>query len=119
MTTEEKAITKLVEIATKDRRTLRLLKNVAIKAQNFELASELRTLELEKYPEANTHNDNYKEASSFAGCLLMTECRVTAKIAYKVLAAARAFEKMKEGYDLDTASKIIHDTDFIFGEEEY
>ncbi len=118
MTSQEKVIADLVHLASTDRKTIRLLKNVAVKSQNFELAYSLRTMELEKYPQANTHNDDYVEAKKFAGCLNMVGLKTTIRTAYNVLRTARAFETMKENFDLDTASKIIYDTDNVFGEEE-
>lgn len=50
MENEEKLMLLLLEVCKKDKKLFKSLKDLAIKAQMYELASELRTFEKENFP---------------------------------------------------------------------
>ena len=112
----KKSMDQISTLITKDRRVLQALKKVAVVIQSYELASNLRNIETELFPEAKTTNDEYKEAEKFKGCLNMTQVNTSTKMAYTILRVAKKFIELGGNYDIDTASKINYEANNVFGE---
>ena len=113
----EQIIKELVELAKKDRKTLSSLKKIAVNAQKFELAVELRNIELEKYPKANTKGEEYKQALLFKKACALVDLTVHTKTAYKLLALAKLFNEKHGDLDIMSTGKIISESEEIFGED--
>jgi len=108
---------KVEELINKDRKSLQGLKNLALKNEAFELAAELREIEIKKYPKAKSSNKSYKEADGFRTCLRMTELGMSLKQAYIALETAKSFIEKGGKFDMDTATTIVFEAKEIFGEE--
>lgn len=108
----------LLEIASKDVKTLNELKNLAVKLQQYELGAKCRELEKELFPETEEEieaKNRYKEIELI---LRMVEVGFsTKKVYYKIDKALELFRKKKGKFDIADASKIIADADRLFKRE--
>lgn len=108
-------IEKFTKLAEKDREVLKGLKNLAVQTRNYELAANLRTLEVEKYPEALTTSKEYKNAEVFDVVLRLVDMNIGIERAYLVLECAKVFIKKKGNADMKDTAKIKSKAKKIFG----
>ncbi len=106
---------KLIELAKKERNVLNALKEIAVKSDCFELASELREIEVKQYPEAKTTTDEYTEAQAFTTILRLVELKTSIKAGYLILECAKVFIKKGGESALKDVAKIQARAKKIFG----
>ena len=111
----KKIISEFVELAQENRSVLKGLKNIAVQAQKYELASNLRAVEIDKYPIAKTTSKEYQEAETFGRILAMMDLKVSVENAYKLLSSARMFSDERELDKLAGIEKIQEKSREIFG----
>lgn len=113
----ENIIKEFFNLATKDRKILQALKNLAVKNGKFGLAAEIRNLELEKYPKAKLTNEKYEITKSFNVALRMMDINTDIKTSFKLLEIAKLFIEKEDSLDLETVAKIETDANEIFGSD--
>jgi hypothetical protein len=111
----KEVIEKFIELAESDRDVLKALKDIAVDKHEYLLCSDLRAMEIKKYPEAATTNKEFKEATTFEVFLRLVGLRGSVETAYTVLECAKVFIKKKGKSDLKDASIIQAKMKKIFG----
>jgi hypothetical protein len=118
MSTELELLSNMYDAAKKDKKHLIALKNMAVKTQQFELASRLREIEKELFP----LNGEEKEAEEIGKqtqiALGMSGLKCNNKLAYVVHETMKSyFEKLGQ-FSLEDGSKIQSNSEkyFIFDE---
>lgn len=107
----------LLEKATKNKKVIEHLKNACIHGQSYALAAHIRDIEKQSFPETKEEKEA-KEISKNADLLLrMVEIGTSKSSAYRIYTAVKMYLKKKGKFDLKDASKIIADSERIFGNE--
>jgi len=106
---------KLIELAKKERYMLNILKEVALRFDDFDLASELHEIEVELYPESKKTTKEYKDAKAFTTILKIAELKADIKIGYLTLECAKVFIKKGGESALKDVAKIVDRAKKIFG----
>lgn len=114
---EQPMLGQIWELLNKDKKFLAAVKQAAVKIQNYELASSLRQIERDTWVDAMREDPAYKEAKKFCGVLSMVKLNCDEKTAYKILEAAKLFNKKGGESDLDSATEINFKATEIFGED--
>lgn len=96
------SFTDIMKEAEKDRSLLRMLKLLAVKGKQFELASELRRLETEMFPAS----DQEKVAKEVAQCLSMVGLTCNDETAWKTYMAVKEYIKKEGEFTIRDASLI-------------
>lgn len=103
----EKLFMKLLEDAKKNKKGLIMLKNTAVRCQNFELASQLRGIEREKFPETKEEKDSKHRAKELNLIFRMVDLNISDKHCLIIYEALKLFVKKKGKFGIDDASKIV------------
>lgn len=113
----EKLLKELLESAKKDKKGLRQLKNTAVRCQNFELASQLRALELKLFPETKEQKDAKKLAKDLNLVFRNVGLAIDHEKIWVIQKALEVYNKKKMKMDLKDASQIVEKAKELFGEE--
>lgn len=106
----------LLEIAKKDKKVLEHLKNAAVKGQMYELASNIRDIEKENFPETE-EDKSIKKTYRDANLLLrMVDVNASEFTSYKIGKAFEVYNKKKGKFDTGDAVKIINTADKYFNQ---
>lgn len=105
----------IIKKAQTDKITLLALKNVAVKCQDFELASHLREVENELFPEPLEHKLLKKEAAKIRSLLSMVGLDATEDTCWIVREALREFADKQGEFTVDDGVRLMFKRDDIFG----
>lgn len=106
----EKLLLELLESTTKNKKGLRMLKDTAVRCQNFELASKIREMENKFFPETKQE----KEAKRISCILRMVELNVDDKTCYVISEALKYYSEKNGSFSIKDASEIIATSKEIF-----
>lgn len=110
----EKLLLQLVEEAKKDKARFESLKRTVVKCQQFELASNLRQIEKDLFPESNEDKVNKEYAASIVALMSMVNLKIDLETAFIVSEAIKVYGKKKGKFDLHDASAIQEKKDKLF-----
>ncbi len=113
-TEKDKQLKEALFELTKSKKTITLLKNVAVKGQDYELSARLREIELSLIPEKRRNSKEMKEASLMQRCLGLTNLKVSMEQAYIISAVSKVLAKKGDSVDVKVLSKIESEADEIF-----
>lgn len=97
----------MVEEAKKRKDALIILKNLAVKCQQFELAAYLREIENELYPVSPEIKAEKELASKLKNLFSMVEINTTPDIAWLLYKTILAYGKKKGKFSIKEASEIV------------
>jgi len=103
----EELIKEMFEKAKTDKIALIKLKNMAVASQSFELASKLREIEKEFFPESDKVILSKKTAKELSTLFRMVELNVADDICWLVYETIKEYNKSKDLFDLKTAASIL------------
>lgn len=104
----------LLEDAKKNKKGLIMLKNTAVRCQNFELASQLRQIERDKFPETQKEKDAKRRAKDLNLLFRMVDLNISDKACLVIYDTLEMFKKKKGKFGIDDASKIKCSIDDMF-----
>lgn len=99
---------------TTDRRVIKKLKEAAVIAQNYELASDLRTIETTKFPLTEEEKTAHKLASQMSNALRMLGFTTDDKASYQIYQMAVLYSKKKGKVSMECAAKIKDEATVLF-----
>lgn len=103
----------VIEKSKTDRKIIAALKDVAVKAQAYELAFELRSIETE-IPKTDEEKDIEKISRLFR----MVGLNGSDKAAFLISEAIKGFNEKGDDFDLRSASLIITKANELFGKDD-
>ena len=112
----EKLLTDLVEKAKGNKKDLIMLKNTAVRCQQFELASQLRELETSLYPETDEEKEAKKLAKEINLVFRMVELNVSEDVCWLISQALKVHTKTKGKFSTLDATKLIVKRKELFDE---
>lgn len=112
----ENLLTDLVEKAKGNKKGLIMLKNTAVRCQQFELASQLRELETSLFPTTDEEKEAKKIAKEINLVLRMVELNVSEDTCWLIGQTLKIHSKMKGKFSIHDASKLIVKRKELFDE---
>lgn len=100
----------LLEEAKKNKKVLRSMKDLAVKAQQFELASQLRDIEVANFPES----EEEKMGRNFQTALAMVDIKCDEDLAYKIYVTTKEFLEKGGEFSLKDAANIKVNVELAF-----
>ncbi len=98
----EKLLMDLLKAAKKNKKGFALLKLVAVRCGQYELASQLREIELKTFKET----DDEKEAAKIKTVLAMVDIDVSDEQAWVISKAISKHNETKDGFSIKDVSEI-------------
>jgi hypothetical protein len=99
----EQLLNELLEKAKTDKKSLKMLKETAVRCQQFELASQLRELETTIFPET----DEEKEAKNINVALRMVDLNVSNDVCWLINETLKTYSKMKGKFSAKDAAQLM------------
>lgn len=113
----ENQLRELLEFAKKDKKSLLNLKNTAVMCQRYELASQLREIETNLFPETKEEKMAKYVAHELSSVLRLVNLEVPDKVCYLIMETIKVYNKKKTSITIKDASKILANEKKIFGGE--
>ncbi len=114
----QKLLSELLEKSKKDKKSLIMLKHLAVSCQCYELAAEIRGIEVELFPESK----QIKQEKHFAGNLNllfnMVGFEISKKGCWILFETMKTHAKKKQNFSIEDAAKIKAKAEQIFDPEE-
>lgn len=111
----EELLKKLLEKASTDKDVMRMLKNVAVNSQQYELAYRLREIEKEKFPDTELQRRAKEKAEHFQKALLLCDIEVkNLKTAWIIYVTAKELYR-HEWFSIEIGEKIKQKAKELFG----
>lgn len=104
----------LIEATKQNRKGFRFLKNAAIICQQFELASLLRDIEKEAFPETEEVKRIKKESRDLANAFKMVDLRVSDELAYLISETIKKHNEKKGEFTVDDGIGLVEKKEQIF-----
>lgn len=114
----EKLLSKLIEKAKTDKKGIAMLKNTAVRCQQYELAVMLREIEKTNFPETREVADAKKLAALLQGAIAMVGLNVSEDTCWLLNEVIKEFGKKKGEFSLRDASAIKARHEEIFDIEK-
>lgn len=99
-------LTALAKKAETDKKGLVMLKTAAVRLQQFELASQLRELEKQKFPEPTEQIEAKKYARDLETLFAMVDLKIPQKTAWLIAETVKKHTKRKGNFDLKDAAEL-------------
>lgn len=112
----EQLMVQLLEKAKTDKPTLIALKASAVKAQQYELASNLREIERELFPETKEQSLEIKKAGELNLLFRMVDLNIDHATCWLIAAALEVYKRRKNRFDTADAAKVVAERNKLFGE---
>lgn len=112
----QQLLTDLVEKAKGNKKGLIMLKNTAVRCQQFELASQLRELEISLFPETDEEKEAKKLAKEINLVLRMVELNVSEDVCWLISNTLKVHSKKKGKFSIKEASELIVKRKELFDE---
>jgi len=103
----EDLLLKMIEDAKTNRTKLIQLKVLAVKLNQYELASKLKDLENELFPMSKKDTELKKHAKDVAGALAMCELNTSEEVAFVIYSAVKVSNKKRGSFSLKDAAQIL------------
>jgi hypothetical protein len=113
----ENQLRELLEFAKKDKKSLLNLKNTAVMCERYELASQLREIETNLFPETKEDKMAKYVAHELSSVLRLVNLEVPDKVCYLIMETIKVYNKKKTSITIKDASKILANEKKIFGGE--
>lgn len=113
----EEKIRQLLDAAKSDKAMLRSLKNTALKCQCYSLATELRDLELQLYPETDESKAAKRRSAELSGAFRMVGLNIPEETCFLIDETIKAFNEKKAEFSLRDAAAIEVLKETIFGKD--
>ena len=110
----EKLLNGLLEEAKKNKDILIHLKNLSVRAGQFELAAQLRDLENEFFPESK----EAKEAREIRNALSMVDLGIPEDICWLISKTLKAHQKKKGKFSIEDAAHLMAERERLFTKSE-
>lgn len=110
----ENQLRELLEFAKKDKKSLLNLKNTAVMCQRYELASQLREIETNLFPETKEEKMAKYVAHELSSVLRLVNLEVPDKVCYLIMETIKVYNKKKTSITIKDASKILANEKKIF-----
>ena len=114
--TKQLDLNPLLEIAKKDKRAFNALKNVAVQCQSYELAAELRAIEVNLFPESEELKKAKKDIIAWQTAFRMVGLNIEDATAFLVVNTVLLSQKKKGKFSLQDASDLQVKRDILFEE---
>ena len=112
----QQLLTDLVEKAKGNKKGLIMLKNTAVRCQQFELASQLRELETSLFPETDEEKEAKKLAKEINLVLRMVELNVSDDVCWLISQTLKTHSKMKGKFSIKEAAELVCKRKGLFDE---
>ena len=109
----EKQILEMFEKASTDKTLLKMFKEMAVKAQNFELASSLRAIETLHFSETEETKKEKDDALAIAKVLYLIGFNLNEDTAWIISQAIRKYDENKD-FSCEDANKLIKRREELF-----
>jgi hypothetical protein len=113
----EKLLLELLEKVKTNRKAMRFLKSAVVACQQYELASQIRAIEVEAYPETEEIKAAKKDAEKFSTALRMVGLPVKTEVAWMILETHKKYSELKGEFSLNDATTIQWNQQQIFEPE--
>jgi hypothetical protein len=113
----EKLFLELLEKVKTNRKGMRFLKSAVVACQQYELATKIREIEKEAYPETDEIKLAKKEAERFARVLSMLGLSVKTETAWLIIEAHKKYSELKEEFSINDATTLQWNQQQIFDPE--
>jgi hypothetical protein len=110
----EKLLLQLLEKAKKNKKGLIMLKNTAVRCQEFEIAAIIRGLERKHFPESEADRKAKQRARDLGTLFRMVDLNISDKNCLLIYETLELFKKKKGKFGIDDASKLKHKMDELF-----
>lgn len=110
----EQLVQQMLEKAKTDKKSLLILKNMAVQMQQYELAAELRGIEIESFPESEEVKQSKHEAKQISTVFKMVGLNIPDDTAWMILAIVRKYEEKKGDFSTSEAADIEIKTKNLF-----
>ena len=104
----------LLESAMSTHSAIISLKKLAIKCGQYELASELRKLELKKFPETKEVKLAKKQAVEWNTLFRMVNLNMNPEIAYLIVETLKKHKRTQGNFSIEDAAKLISKNQELF-----
>lgn len=113
----EDKLKELLNSAKKDKKSLIHLKNTAVLCGQLELASQLREIETNLFPETKEEQKAKFAAHELSSVLRLVNLEVPDTVCYLIMETIKVYNKKKTSITIKDASKILANKKKIFGAE--
>lgn len=110
----EQLLMQMLEAAKKDKKTFKVLKNSAVKCQQFELAVNLREMEKELFPETEEEKQAKEKAKEINLIFRMVELNVSEDVCWLISETLKVYSKIKGKFSIKQASELIVKRKMLF-----
>lgn len=110
----EELLLKLVESASKNKKAINQLKVAAVTCQQFEIASQLRMIEKENFPESEEVKQAKEQAKKLNLLFRMVDLNISEEICWVIYETLKVYNEMKEDVSIKDVSKILTKKEEIF-----
>lgn len=97
----------MLEAAKKDKHSLIMLKNLAVKRKQFELAANLRDIEKELFPESKEEKQAQQKAKEINLIFRMVDLNVSEDVCWLISETLKIHSKMKGKFSIKEAAELI------------
>lgn len=114
----EKLLLKMLEEAKKDRTQLRQLKIMSVKMKQFELAANIRDIEVQICPEEKQYRIERENAAKLNLVFRMVDLNVPESACWLINATLKKYWKRRGNFDIRDSVDLIAKKNEIFLKEE-
>lgn len=110
-------LSELLEKGKANRKVFSHLKNAAVHAQSYELATFVKQVEKEAFPDTQEESEIREKVKEIKLLFEMVGLNVNDKACHLIYESNKLFNKKKGKFDLKDAAKIVADSNRIFYDE--
>lgn len=103
----QELLLQMLEAAKKDKKALKALKNSAVKCQQFELATNLREIERDLFPESEEVKQAKEKAKEIDLVLRMVDLNVPEDVCWLISETLKVHSKLKGKFSVRNAAELI------------
>ncbi len=110
----QKLLTQLIQDCSKDKKALMMIKTAAVRCQNYELASKIREVENEYFPESKKQKEAKHLGERLNLAFRMVDLNISEKVCWIIAKTLKSKEKLKGNFSIKDASKILAEAAELF-----
>lgn len=110
----EKLFNDLIESAKKNRKGFNRLKHAVVSCQQYELASKLRTIELEAFPETEEVKKAKEDAKKINLLLRMVDLNIKEDLCWLIAEALKEYKEKNGTFSVEDATRLVLKKEEIF-----
>lgn len=96
----------LIEVAKTDRKLLNKLKNISVEGKQYELASQLREIERDTFPETEENKLAKEQAEKLSTVFRMVDLNVSEETCWLISETVKIYNEKKGEFSLQDATSI-------------